>query len=51
VFGGIYGGLFTPTEGAGVGAAATFVAALMRRELTLEEVRGSAFMPRPRARP
>jgi tripartite ATP-independent transporter DctM subunit len=34
VFGGIYGGAFTPTEGAGVGAAATFVAALARRELT-----------------
>jgi C4-dicarboxylate transporter, DctM subunit len=34
VFGGIYGGLFTPTEGAGVGAAATFVAALLKRELT-----------------
>jgi tripartite ATP-independent transporter DctM subunit len=38
VFGGIYGGLFTPTEGAGVGAAATFVAALMRRELTLKKI-------------
>jgi tripartite ATP-independent transporter DctM subunit len=34
VFGGIYGGLFTPTEGAAVGAAATFVAALLRREIT-----------------
>lgn len=34
VFGGIYGGLFTPTEGAGVGAASTFVAALLKRELT-----------------
>ena len=34
VFGGIYGGLFTPTEGAAVGAAATFVAALMKREIT-----------------
>ncbi len=34
MFGGIYGGLFTPTEGAAVGAAATFVAALARRELT-----------------
>jgi tripartite ATP-independent transporter DctM subunit len=33
VFGGIYGGLFTPTEGAGVGAAATFVAALAKREI------------------
>jgi len=34
VFGGIYGGVFTPTEGAAVGAAATFVAALLRGELT-----------------
>ncbi|MDP3354287.1 MAG: TRAP transporter large permease [Polaromonas sp.] len=39
VFGGIYGGLFTPTEGAGVGAAATFVAALFRRELTLQKIK------------
>ena len=34
VFGGIYGGKFTPTEGAAVGAAATFVAALLKRELS-----------------
>ena len=34
VFGGIYTGQFTPTEGAAVGAAATFVAALLRREMT-----------------
>ena len=33
VFGGIYGGYFTPTEGAAVGAAATFVAALLKREM------------------
>jgi tripartite ATP-independent transporter DctM subunit len=33
VFGGIYGGLFTPTEGAAVGAAATFFAALGKREI------------------
>ncbi|MES2972684.1 MAG: TRAP transporter large permease [Pseudomonadota bacterium] len=39
VFGGIYGGLFTPTEGAGVGAAATFVAAMLRRELTLDKIK------------
>ena len=38
VFGGIYGGLFTPTEGAAVGAAATFVAALLRRELTFPKL-------------
>lgn len=39
VFGGIYGGLFTPTEGAGVGAAATFIAALLKRELTWDKIR------------
>jgi len=35
VFGGIYGGIFTPTEGAAVGAVATFVAGLATRELDL----------------
>lgn len=39
VFGGIYGGWFTPTEGAAVGAASTFVAALLKRELTAHKVR------------
>jgi C4-dicarboxylate transporter, DctM subunit len=34
VFGGIYGGFFSPTEGAGIGAAAAFVAALLKREMT-----------------
>ncbi len=34
VFGGIYGGIFTPTEGAAIGAAATGVAALLRGELS-----------------
>jgi tripartite ATP-independent transporter DctM subunit len=34
VFGGIYGGKFTPTEGAAVGAASTFVAALLKREMS-----------------
>ena len=34
VFGGIYTGKFTPTEGAAVGAAATFIAALLKREIT-----------------
>ena len=33
VFGGIYGGLFSPTEGAAVGAVATFVAGAAQREL------------------
>jgi len=37
VFGGIYTGKFTPTEGAAVGAAATFVAALLKREITWEK--------------
>ena len=35
VFGGIYGGVFSPTEGAAVGAASTFVAAVAQRELNL----------------
>ena len=33
VFGGIYGGFFSPTEGAAVGAASTFFAALLKREI------------------
>jgi C4-dicarboxylate transporter, DctM subunit len=39
VFGGIYGGLFTPTEGAAVGAASTFVAALIKGELTVSKLK------------
>jgi C4-dicarboxylate transporter, DctM subunit len=39
VFGGIYGGLFTPTEGAAVGAASTFVAALLKGELTIRKLK------------
>jgi C4-dicarboxylate transporter, DctM subunit len=35
VFGGIYGGFFTPTEGAAVGAASTFLTALVKGEMTL----------------
>jgi tripartite ATP-independent transporter DctM subunit len=34
VFGGIYGGYFSPTEGAGVGAAAALIASIAKRELT-----------------
>jgi len=34
VFGGIYGGYFSPTEGAGVGAAAALLASVFKRELT-----------------
>ena len=37
VFGGIYGGFFTPTEGAAVGAFATFIAALAKREMTWDK--------------
>lgn len=36
VIGGIYGGVFTATEGAGVGAAGAFVFALVRRTLSLK---------------
>ncbi len=46
VIGGIYGGVFTATEGAGVGAAGAFVFALMRGTLTprivLETLQDSA---------
>ena len=35
VFGGIYGGFFTPTEGAAVGAASTFLTALIKGEMTV----------------
>ena len=34
VLGGIYGGVFTATEGAGIGAAGAFLFALLRRTLT-----------------
>lgn len=34
VFGGIYGGFFSPTEGAAIGAAAALVAAVAKREMT-----------------
>jgi len=36
VFGGIYGGLFSPTEGASVGALATLASGLLTRELGVE---------------
>ncbi|MFN3416076.1 MAG: TRAP transporter large permease [Caldimonas sp.] len=41
VFGGIYGGIFTPTEGAAVGAIGTFIAGLASRELGLEGIKRS----------
>ena len=43
VFAGIYGGWFSPTEGAAVGAAATFVAALLKREITWEGFKRSFY--------
>jgi tripartite ATP-independent transporter DctM subunit len=41
VFGGIYDGFFTPTEGAAVGATSTFVAAAAKGELSFEAFRRS----------
>jgi len=39
VFGGIYGGVFSPTEGAAIGALSTGVASLLKGEMTLEKFR------------
>jgi C4-dicarboxylate transporter DctM subunit len=39
VFGGIYTGWFTPTEAAAIGAAATFVVAIIRGELDLAGIK------------
>jgi C4-dicarboxylate transporter, DctM subunit len=41
VFGGIYSGLFSPTEGAAVGAVGTLIAALAKRELDLQGLQRS----------
>ena len=41
VFGGIYGGFFTPTEGAAVGAALTFLSALFKGEMGLKAIQES----------
>ena len=43
VFGGIYGGVFSPTEGAGVGAVATFAVGLAQRELGWKAI-GRSFL-------
>ena len=43
VFGGIYGGLFSPTEGAAVGAVATLIAGLAQRELDVRGI-GRSFL-------
>lgn len=46
VFGGIYGGIFTPTEGAAIGTILTFAATLVKGEMTrgrfLDSVRTTA---------
>ncbi len=46
VFGGIYGGLFTATEGASIGTLTTLALALLRRQMTragfIESLRGTA---------
>jgi tripartite ATP-independent transporter DctM subunit len=41
VFGGIYGGFFTPTEGAAIGAAGTFLTALLKGEMGLAALKRS----------
>ncbi len=41
VFGGIYGGVFSPTEGAAIGAFMTFLVGLMRRELGWKGIQAS----------
>jgi tripartite ATP-independent transporter DctM subunit len=38
VIGGLYGGLFTATEGAGIGATGAFLVALLRREMTWKKL-------------
>lgn len=38
VLGGIYGGIFTATEGAGIGAAGAFLFAIARRRLSLRDL-------------
>jgi C4-dicarboxylate transporter DctM subunit len=41
VFGGIYGGFFTPTEGASMGTALTFLTALFKGSLTVQKMKES----------
>ena len=43
VFGGIYGGFFTPTEGAAIGAASTFLTALLKGEMGIAAL-GRSFL-------
>jgi tripartite ATP-independent transporter DctM subunit len=39
VIGGIYGGLFTPTEAAGIGASCAFIITTLKRKMTFEKVK------------
>lgn len=41
VFGGIYGGVFSPTEGAAVGAVATFAAGVIQDEMGWQAIKNS----------
>ncbi|MGQ0544202.1 MAG: TRAP transporter large permease [Betaproteobacteria bacterium] len=41
VFGGIYGGFFTPTEGAAIGAGCTFLTALLKGEMGVQAFKRS----------
>jgi len=41
VIGGLYGGLFTPTEAGGMGAGGAFLIGVLRRRLSLSDIRGS----------
>ena len=43
VIGGLYGGWFTPTEAAGVGAFGAFSITLLRRKLTWDNLKGSLY--------
>jgi tripartite ATP-independent transporter DctM subunit len=43
VFGGIYGGFFSPTEGAAVGAGTAFLAAMIKREMTWAKFKNCFF--------
>ena len=38
VLGGIYGGIFTPTEGAAIGSTLTFIIALLKRQMTMPKI-------------
>jgi len=41
VIGGLYGGLFTPTEAGGMGAGGAFLIGVLRRQLSLSDIRAS----------